>query len=147
MEAFYTKEKDYYVAHLGEITFCVPFKLSWGEFGTVDVTDDLMDLLIYRYDNDCLEWKYEGKIVTEDTVKKLIEEGYKASNLPFDLTVKYDREYLECPYCLEYGLTLFDYGDDDVYECVKCGAEIWYWQKKGILATCEEIKNNRNKGV
>lgn len=90
MKAYYEKEKDYYIVHLGEITFHVPFKLSCGDYCTVDVTDDLMDLLIYRYDNDCLEWKYEGKSVTEDTVKRLIEEGYNASNLPFDLTVKED---------------------------------------------------------
>lgn len=90
MKAFYTKEKDYYVAHLGEITFHVPFKLSCGDYCTVDVAEDLMDLLIYRYDNDCLEWKYKGKSITKNTVKKLIKDGYKMSNLPIELTVKGD---------------------------------------------------------
>lgn len=88
MKAYYTKEKEYYIAHLGEITFHIPFKLSWGIYNPVDVTDNLMDLLIYHYNNDCLEWKYNGKKVTKNTIKKLIEKDYKTSNLPFTLTVK-----------------------------------------------------------
>lgn len=47
----------------------------------------------------------------------------------------------ECPYCNCKGLKLFDYGNDKVWECVKCGAELWYCESvEKMKQRCKELK-------
>ena len=48
----------------------------------------------------------------------------------------------ECPHCGMMGLKLFDYGSDKVWECVECGAELWYCESVNEMQQrCSEIKN------
>lgn len=86
MKAWYEKKEDYYIVHLGEINFAVPFEYQNG----IRVTDKMMDLLIYRYDNDCLEWTYNGKPITEDEIKQLYTD--KLSMKDISLSVNGDED-------------------------------------------------------
>lgn len=54
-----------------------------------------------------------------------------------------NRKY-ECPHCRKYELKLFDYGNDKVWECLNCGAELWFCESvEEMLQRCKEIKNNK----
>lgn len=47
----------------------------------------------------------------------------------------------ECPHCRKQGLILLDYGNDKVWECIKCGAELWYCEAvEEMQQRCKEIK-------
>ena len=48
----------------------------------------------------------------------------------------------ECPYCGQKALKLLDYGEDKVWECLQCGAELWYCETVNeMLQRCREIKD------
>lgn len=51
----------------------------------------------------------------------------------------------ECPHCNRKGLKLIFYGEDEVWECVRCGAELWYCESvEEMKQRCNEIKNGGN---
>ncbi len=55
---------------------------------------------------------------------------------------KSDEGLYECPHCNRKGLKLMDYGNDKVWECVRCGAELWYCESvEEMKQRCNEIKN------
>ena len=50
-----------------------------------------------------------------------------------------------CPHCNRKGLKLLDYGSNKVWECLRCGAELWYCEsKEKMLERCNEIKERKN---
>lgn len=49
----------------------------------------------------------------------------------------------ECPYCNQIGLKLIDYGTNKVWECIRCGAELWYCESiEEMKQRCNELKQN-----
>ena len=53
---------------------------------------------------------------------------------------KSDKGLYECPHCNRKGLKLMDYGNDKVWECVRCGAELWYCESvEEMKQRCNEI--------
>lgn len=51
-----------------------------------------------------------------------------------------------CPHCNRKGLKPINYGNDEnpeiVWECLRCGAELWYCETvEEMQQRCEEIKN------
>ena len=56
-----------------------------------------------------------------------------------------EKQLYECPHCRKYGLNPTNYGKDIVWECIKCGAELWYCEsKEEMLERCTEIKERKN---
>ena len=54
---------------------------------------------------------------------------------------KSDEGTYPCPHCNHDGLKLMDYGKDKVWECLRCGAELWFCESVDkMLKRCEEIK-------
>ena len=46
-----------------------------------------------------------------------------------------------CPHCNRKGLKLLDYGSDKVWECLRCGAELWFCEtKEEMLQRCRRIR-------
>ena len=61
---------------------------------------------------------------------------------------KSDKGLYRCPHCEKNGLKLFDYGRDKVWECLRCGAELWYCESvEEMLERCKEIKPRGTKNV
>ncbi len=87
MKSYYVKEKDYYVLHMGVLSTRIPFRLCVGGYTTVNINDDIMDILVHNFNNDCLEWSYDGEVVTEDTIKSIMENNNPCI-ADFNLTVK-----------------------------------------------------------
>ena len=49
----------------------------------------------------------------------------------------------QCPYCNLKGLKLMDYGNDKVWECLRCGGELWFCETlTEMKKRCEEIQDN-----
>lgn len=56
-----------------------------------------------------------------------------------------DEGTYSCPHCNRTGLKLLDYGSDKVWECMRCGAELWYCETvEEMQKRCEEIKGDLN---
>ena len=75
MVASYTKGKEEYNIHLGDISFNIPFKLRVSHCAVVNVDDEIINDLIQRYNDNLFEWKYHGEVIPEEEVKSLIENG------------------------------------------------------------------------
>ena len=74
---------------------------------------------------------YTGEICDDDFVQ--ICEEYRS-----------DEGTYPCPYCNRTGLKLMDYGSDKVWECMRCGAELWNCETiEEMQKRCEEIKNRK----
>ena len=74
---------------------------------------------------------YTGEICDDDYAQ--ICEEYRS-----------DEGLYECPHCNRKGLKLYDYGRDKVWECVRCGAELWYCESvEEMQQRCREIKQRR----
>ena len=57
---------------------------------------------------------------------------------------KSDEGTYPCPYCNRTGLKLLDYGSNKVWECLRCGAELWYCETvEEMQRRCREIKERR----
>lgn len=81
--------------------------------------------LMYTGDAKC---HYTGEICDDDYVQ--ICEEYRSD----------EGTYL-CPYCNRTGLKLLDYGSDKVWECMRCGAELWYCETiEEMKQRCREIR-------
>ena len=74
---------------------------------------------------------YTGEICDEDYAQ--ICEEYRS-----------DEGTYPCPHCNRTGLKLLDYGSDKVWECMRCGAELWSCETiEEMQKRCEEIKNRK----
>ena len=74
---------------------------------------------------------YTGEICDDDFVQ--ICEDYRS-----------DEGTYPCPHCNRTGLKLLDYGSDKVWECLRCGAELWYCETvEEMQRRCREIKERR----
>jgi len=85
--------------------------------------------LMYTGDVKC---HYTGKICDDDYVQ--ICEDYRS-----------DERTYPCPHCNLNGLKPLNYGSDDnpeiVWECMRCGAELWNCETvKEMQQRCREIK-------
>ena len=50
----------------------------------------------------------------------------------------------ECPYCNLKGLKLLDYGTDNVWECLRCGAELLFCESVSEMQQrCREIRERK----
>lgn len=61
---------------------------------------------------------------------------------------KSDEGTYPCPHCNRNGLKPLNYGSDDnpeiVWECMRCGAELWYCETvEEMQQRCKEIKERR----
>lgn len=73
---------------------------------------------------------YTGEICDDDFVQ--ICEDYRS-----------DEGTYPCPHCNRTGLKLLDYGSDKVWECLRCGAELWYCKTvEEMKKRCREIKGD-----
>ena len=132
IDAEYVVEDDFYKITLDD-TLSFNLSKEFDESVIIDLISGLKDGSIGLF--------YKDECVSVESAKEII--GNISEDNMFHFTFKDkadDVEYLECPYCLRFGLRLYDYDGDEVYECDLCGAEIWFWQKKGIEETCREIK-------
>lgn len=142
----YVKKSNGYVVNYGNISFFIPLRYHFGDYSYFDVTDGFMDDFVDKLRSGDCPILFDGVVIDKMELEDLIK-NTMVDNKNINIVIK-SKEYLECPYCLEYGLRLYNYGDGhDVYECDLCGAEIWYWQERGIEVTCQEIKeDNMHKG-
>ena len=88
MKASYIKESDGYLLRLDELSVKIPFKLCLGEYISVNINEHIMDMIVYKYDNECLQWTYNGEVVTKDTVEQIVKSNGTFSLADFNLTVK-----------------------------------------------------------
>lgn len=73
---------------------------------------------------------FTGEICDEDYVQ--ICEDYRS-----------DEGTYPCPHCNRTGLKLLDYGSNKVWECMRCGAELWYCETvEEMKKRCREIKGD-----
>ena len=85
---------------------------------------------------NCL--RYRGKPKCDFTGKECNNEIVKTC-----IEYKSDEGLYECPHCNRKGLKLMDYGKDKVWECLRCGAELWYCETvEEMKKRCREIKGD-----
>ena len=87
---------------------------------------------------NCL--RYTGKLKCHFTGKECNDKIVETCN-----DYKSDEGTYPCPYCGRNGLKSLNYGSDEnpeiVWECLRCGAELWYCERvEDMLQRCKEIK-------
>lgn len=86
MQASYEKTEEGYILKLDELTLRIPFIYNPDEFTQIHITDVIMDQLVYKYNNECLQFTFNGKPITPNEIHEICEGNISFKDL--NLTIK-----------------------------------------------------------
>ena len=83
MKASYEKKKDHYILKLDNLKFRIPFVYNKGSITEVHISDTVMDMLVYKYNNEGLQLIYNGKPITDKDIEEIYKDNIKFENVKF----------------------------------------------------------------